>query len=322
MRLTLLAGLILVSSPRVFLQQPAAWPPPGVHSMREAGLIAPRLVRDVKPQYTADAMRAKITGAVFLEAVVEADGRVGPVRVARSLDATFGLDDQAIAALKQWMFSPAMKGGTPVPVLVTVEMTFTLADNTPAPMTLPERFGLGSGGVMSWTPHMLDDAGWRLGVQIPSDWTIDPRGATPTRLLRAERANGHTASSLEVLALKPYGGRLEDLLSLGQLRQFAKTLETGIAYTHSGAELTAEGRNTIAGRLWVWIEIVLPAADGASDGGRMWVFSATAGDRLAQIACSLTIARETTALEAAAATTSAGGVCLETLRRITIARAP
>jgi TonB family protein len=51
---------------------------------------------------------------------------VGQVEVVRSLDATFGLDQEAIKAVRQWRFEPGKKGGQPVPVLVTIEITFTL----------------------------------------------------------------------------------------------------------------------------------------------------------------------------------------------------
>jgi TonB family protein len=90
------------------------------------GVENPRLIREVKPQYTADAMRAKIQGAVWLECVVLPDGTVGDVRVVRSLDSTFGLDQEAIRAAKQWRFQPGTRFGEPVPVLVTIELTFTL----------------------------------------------------------------------------------------------------------------------------------------------------------------------------------------------------
>ncbi len=56
------------------------------------GVETPRLLREVKPQYTAQAMRAKIQGEVLLECVVMPDGSVGNIKVARSLDSTFGLD--------------------------------------------------------------------------------------------------------------------------------------------------------------------------------------------------------------------------------------
>jgi len=86
----------------------------------------PRILREVKPQYTADAMRAKIQGTVLLECVVLPDGSVGRVDVVRSLDRTHGLDQEAIKAAKQWRFQPGTRSGEPVSVLVTIELTFTL----------------------------------------------------------------------------------------------------------------------------------------------------------------------------------------------------
>jgi protein TonB len=80
----------------------------------------------VKPQYTSDAMRAKVQGTVLLECVVRPDGSVGDVQILRSLDGVFGLDQEAIKAAKQWRFAPGTRLGEPVPVLVTIELTFTL----------------------------------------------------------------------------------------------------------------------------------------------------------------------------------------------------
>lgn len=90
------------------------------------GVLPPRILREVKPQYTADAMRAKVQGVVELEAVVLPDGSVGEVRIVRSLDAVFGLDQEAVRAVKQWRFVPGTRFGQPVAVLVGVELYFTL----------------------------------------------------------------------------------------------------------------------------------------------------------------------------------------------------
>ena len=90
------------------------------------GVETPRPIRETKPRYTAEAMRAKVQGAVWLEAVVLPDGSVGDVRVVRSLDQNFGLDDEAVKAAKQWRFIPGTRFGEPVAVLVTIELTFTL----------------------------------------------------------------------------------------------------------------------------------------------------------------------------------------------------
>ncbi len=90
------------------------------------GVTLPVLVREVKPAYTSDAMRAKIQGTVLLECVVRPDGTVTDIQVLRSLDPTFGLDQEAIKAARQWRFRPGMRMGEPVPVVVTIELTFTL----------------------------------------------------------------------------------------------------------------------------------------------------------------------------------------------------
>jgi periplasmic protein TonB len=90
------------------------------------GVETPRLLKEVKPQYTAQAMRAKIQGTVLLECVVQPDGSVGNIKVVRSLDGSFGLDQEAMKAARQWQFAPGTRFGQPVSVLVTIEIAFTL----------------------------------------------------------------------------------------------------------------------------------------------------------------------------------------------------
>ena len=90
------------------------------------GVSLPVLVTEVKPSYTQEAKDARIQGTVLLECVVESDGRVGEVKVSRSLDAVLGLDQEAIGAAKQWRFKPGEKDGKPVAVRVHIEMAFTL----------------------------------------------------------------------------------------------------------------------------------------------------------------------------------------------------
>lgn len=90
------------------------------------GVESPRLLRSVRPNYTAEAMRAKVQGVVRLEGVVLADGSVGDVKVTRSLDPVFGLDQEAIKAAKQFRFVPGTRFGEPVAVLVSFEIEFTL----------------------------------------------------------------------------------------------------------------------------------------------------------------------------------------------------
>jgi TonB family protein len=90
------------------------------------GVTLPRLLHEEKPQYTSDAMRAKVQGTVLLECVVRPDGSITDVQVIRSLDPTFGLDQQAVVAARKWRFAPGTRLGEAVPVLITIELTFTL----------------------------------------------------------------------------------------------------------------------------------------------------------------------------------------------------
>ena len=91
-----------------------------------AGITLPVVLFEKKPAYTADAMRAKVQGSVWLECIVMPDGSVGEVKVTRSLDPIFGLDQEAIKAAKMWRFRPGMRQGEAVPVIITIELTFTL----------------------------------------------------------------------------------------------------------------------------------------------------------------------------------------------------
>jgi protein TonB len=84
----------------------------------------PRLRREVKPQYTADAMRRRVQGEVELAAIVETNGSVRKVWLVRSLDAD--LDWQAAYAVRQWQFDPGTVDGRAVRCRVTVVLDFTL----------------------------------------------------------------------------------------------------------------------------------------------------------------------------------------------------
>lgn len=90
------------------------------------GLQIPKVVREVKPAYTPEAMHAQIQGTVAIECVVTADGTVGNLRIVKSLDAIFGLDREAEKAARQWRFIPGRLRGHPVPVLVRIDLDFAL----------------------------------------------------------------------------------------------------------------------------------------------------------------------------------------------------
>ena len=89
-----------------------------------SGIQPPRLLHEVKAQYTEDARRRGITGDVLLEVVVRRDGTVGDAHVLQGLG--YGLEERAISAVRQWRFAPAQRKGVPVDVLVEVAVEFTL----------------------------------------------------------------------------------------------------------------------------------------------------------------------------------------------------
>ncbi|MGQ0733569.1 MAG: energy transducer TonB [Acidobacteriota bacterium] len=89
-----------------------------------SGVDPPRLVKEVRADYTDAARRAGVVGEVVLEIVVRRDGTVGDIRVLQRLDA--GLDQRAADAVRQWRFSPARLKGTPVDVIVEVSVEFKL----------------------------------------------------------------------------------------------------------------------------------------------------------------------------------------------------
>jgi protein TonB len=107
---------------------PDPLPPPPTPRDREpirvgGAVTRPERVRDVPPIYPTVARLAGVEGTVILEAVIGRDGTVDDVRVLRSVPL---LDDAAREAVRQWLFTPTRLNGEPVPVVMTVTVTFRL----------------------------------------------------------------------------------------------------------------------------------------------------------------------------------------------------
>lgn len=112
----------------------AALPPTGATSVtslagasgavRVGGNIkAPTQTKKAQPVYPAIAQSARVSGVVILEALIGVDGRVTNAQVLRSIPL---LDQAAIDAVKQWEYTPTLLNGAPVPVIMTVTVTFML----------------------------------------------------------------------------------------------------------------------------------------------------------------------------------------------------
>jgi TonB family protein len=97
---------------------------PGVARPCDDGVTLPIAKREVKPQYTLGAMRDRVEGTVVVQAIVNTDGRIGDLRVIRNLHSE--LDQAAVDAARRWRFQSGTLNGQPVPVVVVIELTFTL----------------------------------------------------------------------------------------------------------------------------------------------------------------------------------------------------
>jgi periplasmic protein TonB len=106
--------------------EPAPPPPPPARKniVRVGGsILPPQKIRHVAPVYPPLAQAARKEGVVILEAVIGEDGKVRSLRVLRSIDL---LDQAAVDAVRQWQFTPTLLNGDPVPVVMTVTVSFVL----------------------------------------------------------------------------------------------------------------------------------------------------------------------------------------------------
>ena len=90
------------------------------------GVTMPKVITEVRPEYTPEALKARIQGTILLTTVVRTDGMPSDIEITQSLDTEYGLDEQAVAALGQWRFEPGLKDGKPVPVRVDIEVRFRM----------------------------------------------------------------------------------------------------------------------------------------------------------------------------------------------------
>jgi len=292
-------------------------PPPSTYRPGQGGVTAPMLLHETKPKYPAEAMRARIQGIVVLECVVMPDGGVGDVRVVRSLDSAYGLDDEAVKTLKQWRFQPGMKDGLAVPVLVTVEMSYALGPNTdaappgagpgggatssgdaPAPLAWPDAFG-DAGGTITPPAAFVDGAlhqpTFDLAFAYPSTWSMMESGGAIT--LHAEDASGTRAVTIS--SPQPAQFSLTEPVSQSVLDSFTVAARAGAALV-TNPRVLKSGQVRRDGGLWIWFELAAPSfaagnappalADrlrGGYGGIHVWSFATTAAGQSISVFCTV-----------------------------------
>jgi protein TonB len=83
----------------------------------------PRNLRRINPAYPDIARAARVQGLVVLECTLTPQGRVSDVRVMSGHPL---LSPAAVRAVEQWLFTPTLLNGVPVPVILTVTVRFGL----------------------------------------------------------------------------------------------------------------------------------------------------------------------------------------------------
>jgi TonB family protein len=127
--LTILAFLLAVGT--ALAQEAPAGPP-----YRVGGEVTrPEKVSGDPPAYTELARRARITGVVIVEAIIDEQGNVSSTRVLKGLP--MGLDRAAVDAVEAWKFKPATMYGKPVAVYYTLTVSFQMD----ADLSFGPRFG-------------------------------------------------------------------------------------------------------------------------------------------------------------------------------------
>jgi len=101
---------------------PEVAPPPSPVRIGN-GVKQPRKLKHVDPEYPPVALAARIQGVVVLECLISPEGRVTEVKV---LNGVPFLSEAAVTAVRQWIYTPTLMSGVPVPALMTLTVRFGL----------------------------------------------------------------------------------------------------------------------------------------------------------------------------------------------------
>ena len=99
--------------------------PPGISGRSHGGAVTqPVLVRQVEPEFSEEARKAKFSGEVVLAIEVDTNGLPRGFRVLQNPG--LGLDRKAIEAVSKWRFRPGLQDGKPVVTAAVVHVNFRL----------------------------------------------------------------------------------------------------------------------------------------------------------------------------------------------------
>lgn len=307
-----LAALLLQAPPPPPAGETVQWPASGIVPPGTPGVTSPRLLKEVKPRYPREAMAAGIEGVVVLEVIVEPDGSVGPARVTRSLDTVYGLDEEALRAIKEWRFVPARRDGTPVRTAINIELSFSLRGRLELTPSLgwPGAFSVSSDTrvprLPGWSEEAVTVDGVEIEVAYPPGWSLRTKGQGKALLsLEADDGQGHR--SVQIGQPVPTPLRLAAPLPPARLKAFLEGMAQAPVTEVGDLKVLQSGQVKAGDRLWLWLETAGPIPEPAGappelaahmrlahDGLRMWTFTTTAGGHFVSVTCTMMHAANTT----------------------------
>ena len=286
-----LAGVAVAALGTALLSAQSAdmtWPPPGVTTAPGPGVTRPVAIGPARPQYPPEAQRRRIQGVVSIGCVVEPDGTVGPTRIVQSLDKEFGIDEQALAAVKKLQFKPGTRDGVPARILVTVNLFFSIP-GAPPPSTWPalltnERAP--AVDVSKWRDDQAESGKLVVKFRHPPDWTVR-REPMANALVGVYGPDGE--ETLQIMAPRTGSGPMPQPISLQQLQFFSETMRRsagGLELDSVGIGQALSGSNP-----WIWQELYVPTSHfdraaiqvpefAAFTGARMWHFTTIVGNEM------------------------------------------
>jgi len=142
------------------------------------GVSAPIPIYSPDPPYSEEARRAKLSGTVVVQIIVDSAGNVRDAKVTRPLG--LGLDEKAVETIRTWRFKPAMRDGVPVNVRMLVQVAFRIF-TSPPPCPLPFVFA-----EMDWyDPHKVT---WdQFAGDVVYWWTRQGGSAKFPKICQASR---------------------------------------------------------------------------------------------------------------------------------------
>ena len=115
---------ILFAAALAFQGQGRTGADPSTGARADAPTTQPIVTQKFAPEYTQEALDARLQGTVTLSVIITPEGKASQISVVRSLG--MGLDEKAIECVEKWRFRPGLRNGEPVSVRANIEINFLL----------------------------------------------------------------------------------------------------------------------------------------------------------------------------------------------------